>query len=182
MSIYIITCPICKRQYKLTPKDPSVLVQKIFSCPNCRYSTPFTTLIKDLTSGQPITRSEKIDDTAQIHSETKVSVNRNMQTQAYISISGSNSRFILTPGQYVLGRKSSDSSATLQLTPDISMSRQHAKLVVQYVGGKLMAQIVGLKANNPIFVNGKMYLAGRPCTLKSGDMLQLGMTRLVFSV
>ena len=47
MPVYIITCPICRKQYKLTPKDPSTLAQKTFSCPNCRYTTPFPTLIKE---------------------------------------------------------------------------------------------------------------------------------------
>ena len=61
MSEYIITCPICRKQYKLTPKDPLTLAQKSFTCPNCRYTTPFPTLIKELTAPQPITRSEGVE-------------------------------------------------------------------------------------------------------------------------
>lgn len=184
MRVYIITCPICRKQYKLTPKDPSTLAQKTFSCPNCRYTTPFPTLIKELAAPQPITRSEGSEPASinqMIHSATKVSHNNVMQSKAYITVVGSNARFVLNQGIYVLGRKSSDSTATLQLAPDISMSRQHARLAIQMVGGRLMAQIIGLKANNPIFVNGKVYAAGQPCTLKTGDKLQLGMTRIVFS-
>ena len=169
MPVYIITCPICRKQYKLTPKDSSTLAQKTFSCPNCRYATPFPTLIKELATQQPITG-------------TKVLQNVGMQAKAYITVIGSNAKFVLNQGIYVLGRKSSDSTATLQLAPDISMSRQHARLAVQLVGGRLMAQIVGLKANNPIIINGKMYAVGQPCTLKSGDKIQLGMTSIVFSL
>lgn len=185
MPVYIVTCPICRKQYKLTPKDPSTLAKKTFSCPNCRYTTPFPTLIKELTTPQPITRSEGAGPAPinqKMHSATKVSQNVGMQSKAYVTVIGSNARFVLNQGIYVLGRKSSDSTATLQLAPDISMSRQHARLAVQMVGGRLMAQIIGLKANNPVFVNGKVYAAGQPCTLKSGDKLQLGMTRIVFSV
>lgn len=185
MPIYIVTCPICRKQYKLTPKDPSTLAQKTFSCPNCRYTAPFTTLIKDLATPQPVTRSDKVDvpPTNQgMHSATKVTSNVGMQSKAYLSIIGSNTRFVLNQGIYVLGRKSSDSTATLQLAPDISMSRQHARLAIQLVGGRLMAQIIGLKANNPIIVNGKICPAGHPCTLKSGDNIQLGMTRLIFTI
>lgn len=184
MPVYIITCPICRKQYKLTPKDSSTLAQKTFSCPNCRYTTPFPTLIKELATPQPITRSEGIEPSPtnqKMHSATRVSQNIGMQSKAYITVIGSNARFVLDQGIYVLGRKSSDSTATLQLAPDISMSRQHARLAVQMVGGRLMAQIIGLKANNPIFVNGKAYAAGQPCTLKSGDKLQLGMTIIIFS-
>ena len=104
------------------------------------------------------------------------------KSKAFISVLGSNERFVLNQGIYILGRKSSDSTATLQLAPDISMSRQHARLVVQAVAGKLMAQIMGLKANNPVIINGKMFAAGKPYTLKSGDRLQLGMTNIVFSI
>lgn len=185
MPVYIITCPICRKQYKLTPKDPKTLAQKTFSCPNCRYTTPFPTLIKELAAPQPVTRSEGIEASTlsqKMHSATRVSQNAGIQAKAFITVIGNNARFVLNQGIYVLGRKSSDSTATLQLAPDISMSRQHARLAVQMVGGKLMAQIVGLKANNPIFINGKVYAAGQPCTLKSGDKLQLGMTRIIFSI
>lgn len=185
MPVYIVTCPICRKQYKLTPKDPATLAQKTFSCPNCRYTTPFPTLIKDLSASQPVTRSEGVGHTPinqSMHFATKVSQNAGMQSKAYISVIGNNARFVLNQGIYILGRKSSDSTATLQLAPDISMSRQHARLAVQMVGGKLMAQIVGLKANNPIIINGKVYAVGQPCTLKAGDKLQLGMTRIEFSI
>lgn len=185
MSVYIISCPICRKQYKLTPKDPSTLAQKTFSCPNCHYSTPFTTLIKDLPSAEPISPSAGLymqQANQTVHAPTKVSPNMSTQLRAYLTIVGSNSKFVINQGVYVLGRRSSDSKATLQLAPDISMSRQHARLAVQLVGGKLMAQLVGLKADNPVIINGKAYTAGKPCTLKSGDKLQLGQTRMVFTI
>lgn len=184
MENFIITCPICKKKYKLTQKDSSSLAHKIFSCPNCSYSAPFSTLISGLPISQPTTQlGNRIPSEAQAsHSATKVSNNIGMQSNAYLTVMDSNAKFLLNPGVYILGRKSSDSSATLQLTPDISMSRQHARLAVQFVGGKLMAQIVGLKASNPIIVNGRVYAAGQPCTLKSGDNLQFGMTKIVISI
>ena len=183
MPVYIITCPICRKQYKLTPNNPSILAQKNFSCPNCRYTTPFTALIKDIAVPEPITRSDANPVVNQtLHSATRVTSNPVVNSKAFLTVIGSNAKFILNQGIYVLGRKSSDSTATLQLAPDISMSRQHARLAVQIVGGKLMAQIIGLKANNPIMVNGKIYSSGQPCTLKSGDSIQLGMTKILFSI
>ncbi|MBR2016638.1 MAG: FHA domain-containing protein [Prevotella sp.] len=185
MPIYIITCPICKKQYKLTPKDPSALTKKNFTCPNCHYTTSFTVLIKELNTQHP---SNNIGDTGYAemnqkkHLATKISQNIGMQQKAYITIIGTNAKFVIDQGVYILGRKSSDSTATLQLSPDISMSRQHARLTVQIVGGKLMAQIIGLKTNNPIFVNGKVYMVGQPCTLRDGDKIQLGMTKILFSI
>lgn len=181
MPEYIITCPACRQKYRLTPKDPSSLAVKNFSCPKCRYSTPFPALIKDLP--QNITHSDSpIQQPVKQHTATKVTPGIGAEAKVYITVAGSNNRFILKQGIYILGRRSSDSTATLQLAPDISMSRQHARLAVQLVGGKLMAQIVGLKANNPILVNGKMLTAGQPCMLKSGDNIQLGSTRILFAI
>lgn len=185
MPEYIFKCPICKKQYKLTPKNPQTLSQKIFTCPNCRYSAPFPTLIKGLITPQPqnqqaTSNGKSVSPNA--HSLTKVAQNRGVSIKAYLTVVGYNSKFILNQGLYVLGRKSSDSRATLQIAPDISMSRQHARLAILSVGGRIIAQILGLKADNPVIVNGKMCPTGQPCTLKSGDVLQLGMTRIVFTI
>ena len=103
MPVYIITCPICRKQYKLTPKDPSTLAQKVFSCPNCRYTAPFSALIKELAAPQPVTHSEKTEPVAVnqgLHSATKVSQNGRMQSKAYITVMGSNARFVLNQGVY----------------------------------------------------------------------------------
>lgn len=184
MPTYIITCPICQKQYKLTPKDPSSIAQKKFTCMNCKYSAPFSTLVKNLPQPQPVTHSGDMNlpVNPQKHSATKVAHGLNVQSKAFLTVMGSNTKFILNPGLYILGRKSSDSTATLQLAPDISMSRQHARLVVQSVAGKLMVQVVALKANNPLVINGKLYTAGHPCNLKSGDRLQLGMTTVIITL
>lgn len=185
MAVYIIICPVCRKRYKLTPNDPSSLAQKAFTCPNCKYSAPFSALISNLPNPQLVNHSEKATLTPAMqkaYHETKVIPGRIMQPKAYLTVVGGNTKFVLNQGVYVLGRRSSDSTATLQLAPDITMSRQHARLAVQMVGGKLMAQIVGLKANNPLLINGRLYAAGQPCTLKSGDRLQLGMTNLVFTI
>jgi hypothetical protein len=181
--MYVIICPICRKQYKLTPKDPSTFAQKTFSCPNCHYSTPISTLIKEPSIPQSNASVEggETKIVQSDHSATKVAQIVGMDLKAYITVLGSNIRFIIKQGMYILGRKSSDSPATLQLAPDISMSRQHARLSVQVVNGKLMAQIVCLKPNNPIFINGKVFSAGQRYTLKSGDKLQLGKTIIVYS-
>lgn len=179
---YIITCPICRKQYKLTPKDPQALSQQMFSCPNCRNTAPFSTLIKNLEAPHNQTIQTSTPTKHNVHAATKVRQNPGMQAKAYLSVIGSNAKFVLNQGVYILGRRSSDSQATLQLAPDISMSRQHARLAVQVVGGRLLAQIVGIKANNPVIINGKICVAGQPCTLKPGDRLQLGMTRIVFTI
>ena len=177
MPSYIITCPVCRKQYKLTPKDPALLAQRSFECPNCSYSAPFTALIIDLPTKQPDTRQNPVVNDG---GETKV-YHSNQLSRDYFTVMGG-SRLVLSPGSYIVGRKSTDSQSTLQLAPDIHMSRQHARLVVQLVNGRLMAQIVGLKTNNPVFVNNKPLPVGKAYTLRNGDRLQIGMTYVLFSL
>lgn len=175
----IITCPICKKRFNLTPKDPSTLMQKTFSCPNCKYTAPFATIVNQPTGSQ-VQASSGMAAQAGTQAHTRVFTNQN--GHAYLTVIGNNVKFILNQGVYVLGRKSSDSTATMQIAPDITMSRQHARLAVKMVGGKMMAQIICLKANNPIYINGKPYSIGQPYTLKPGDNLQMGSTKLVYTI
>lgn len=196
MPAYIFSCPICKKKYKVTPNDPSVLKQKSFTCPTCRYQAPFVQLIKELQQVPPpppnvMPQAVTQGDNPSVvpppvppvpgGGHTKVAQQRPAEAKAHLNVLNTGAKFVLNPGFYVLGRKSSDSPATLQLAPDISMSRQHARLAVQLVNGVLRAQIAGLKASNPVVVNGKALAPGQSYTLKPGDRLQLGSTQILFS-
>ena len=188
MTTQIITCPVCKKKYKLTTENLSQLSNQVFTCPNCKFTAPFPTVLKGLGGEKPNLTQEMppLPPTPPgggggSHNPTKVNKNPAQQHQVFLTVAGTNSRFILNPGLYILGRKSSDSQATLQLAPDISMSRLHARLSVQIVEGKPMAQIIGLKENNPVIINGKLLPFARPYTLKNGDILQLGRTQCQFT-
>lgn len=186
MATYIFACPICKKQYKLMPKDPATLAQKTFTCPHCHYSAPFSSLLSSLPSSsdqlaQPPSSNEARPFTP-LHSPTKMVNGLGTQPHAFLTMIDSGSKFVLQQGNYILGRKSSDSKATLQLAPDICMSRQHAQLSVQATGRNIVVQIVGLKPENPVIINNKVLRAGQPCRLKPGDHLQLGRTHVVFSL
>lgn len=181
MPEHIITCPVCKKKYKLTPKDDSKLAQEQFVCPNCKFSAPFKTLLDNIPIAQSEISSNATESPA-VHKATKIAQGAMQKPLAYLSVVGGSAKFALTTGVYILGRRSSDSQANLQLAPDITMSRQHARLALQYVTGKLMAQIVGIKTNNPIAVNGRVLASGKPYTLKSGDVLRLGATQIFYTV
>lgn len=185
MSQLIICCPVCKKQYKLIPKDENTIGEKTFTCPNCNYSTQFKNLIKDQWNGEHVTRQHipgSPPTEQKNHKATKINAGPGSQSRAFLTVANTNSKFILNPGIYVLGRMSSDSTATLQIAPDISISRQHARMAVQVVGGKLMAQIMGLKEYNPVLINSKILPHGKHYTLKPGDVIQLGQTRCIFSI
>ena len=187
MPTYIITCPVCKQRYKAT-KIPST--PQPFVCKKCGYSAPLNSVLnKDLPS-QLVTNSEAVNLRSSANPNvlpktvpgTKVRAGTALEVKAYLTVVGNGVKFVLVPGVYILGRKSSDSMATLQIAPDITISRQHARLTVQSVGGKVMAQIIGLKNDNPVIINGKALPAGQAQTLRSGDRLQFGTTNIVYTV
>lgn len=86
-----------------------------------------------------------------------------------------------TQGQFTLGRKSSDSTANIKLSPDMAMSRVHAGMrVIMLPGGGRGFQITSAKDANPVYVNGMPIAKGQAVNLKAGDKIRLGETELVF--
>ena len=85
-------------------------------------------------------------------------------------------------GQFTLGRNSSDSTAQIKLTPDAAMSRVHAGMRVISQQGQPAYQVTSIKTSNPVYINGITIPKGKPYTLKAGDMLQMGETKLIFKV
>ncbi len=81
-------------------------------------------------------------------------------------------------GTFTLGRNSSDSSATVKLTPDKSMSRIHANMRVDAAAKAY--QICTVKNTNPVFVNGTALPVGKMCNLKVGDKIKMGDTTMTF--
>jgi len=58
-----------------------------------------------------------------------------------------------------------------------SVSRHHARLTLEG-GVHMVTEEVG--ALNGTYVNGKKLVSGKPCPIKDGDVLNLGMVKLVF--
>ena len=181
----IITCPACQKRYKANkiPSSPQT-----FKC-KCGFQAPLASVLQReglslvTNSEVPNPMPPALPNTApQIVKKTKVKSGASTEVKAYFTVLGNGAKFVLTPGVYIVGRQSSDSMATLQLAPDIAISRQHARLVVRLVGGKIMAQILNLKSDNPIIINGKALTAGQTQTLRSGDRLQFGTTSVVYTV
>lgn len=102
--------------------------------------------------------------------------------RAFLTIVGTGVRFTISEGQYTIGRRSSDSNASIQLAPDPYMSRLHARLAAKVINGRLVVQVCSTKADNPIIINGNACPPGVPQTLRANDHLQLGMTHVVFIV
>lgn len=176
MAKYVVTCPICAKRYGLPPCEPADLVKRDFVCPNCRYSIPYTSLIKGLSAPAPM--ADNMVTQADPQMKTKIAGNNIQKTMLHVISDGN--KYILSPGNYTLGRRSSDSTATIQLAPDPYMSRQHANLYVATVGGKIVSQIRNLKPSNPIFINNKPLAEKKVQTLMDGDRIQIGMTHIIY--
>lgn len=87
----------------------------------------------------------------------------------------------LRPGQHTLGRLSSDSTATIKIAPDISMSRIHALMqTVKGPDGSMQFAIKPAKTSNPVYVNNKPIAQGTAAILRSGDVIIMGQTTVVF--
>lgn len=81
---------------------------------------------------------------------------------------------------YTIGRNSSDGTAQVKITPDISMSRIHAKMRTGSSNGQPVYQISSARSENPVYVNGAPIQVGKGYILKSGDKILMGETTMVF--
>ena len=82
----------------------------------------------------------------------------------------------LVAGRYIMGRKSSDSTAQIKLMPDMSVSREHAVLIIQQKENDFIVGIQPNKSNNPVFVNKKAIPYGKIAILNNGDVIRMGNT------
>ncbi|MDE6271740.1 MAG: FHA domain-containing protein [Muribaculaceae bacterium] len=103
--------------------------------------------------------------------------------QCYLVIRETGRAIPLKPGQYIMGRDSSDSGATMRIAPDPYMSRRHAHLSVAVgVDGIMRLTITGMNSQNDIFINSCRLYPGASAAINPGDEILLGMTNLKYVV
>lgn len=202
----IIQCPSCKARYELERRPPKMFHCRkcSYTAPFREILHPAQE------DPQPDTLPTHTDDpytpSAQAASETKVVQSlQGDPTKVVAGLSGDGKTIVvqsLQPprkavlqvffngkpfstvpvpfGSCSLGRRSSDSKAKVQITPDMSMSRLHASMRLTKVDGQFVYQITSAKDSNPVYVNNKPIAKGKACNLKSGDMIKMGCTIMVF--
>lgn len=196
MAVVEVSCPGCKQKYKLTANDPVSLVNQNFNCKKCGFTASFRLVLpKNIVAKanqRPHLETHIVGAGGNAPTETggtrnpaiaggagaKTTVSGQQSIKApHLIVNGTNMDFTLLPGIYIIGRNSLDSKATLKLTPDMYMSREHAKLVVEVANGVPVSKITGLKPNNPIMLgNGKALPHGAVLTLSDGNVLKFGNT------
>lgn len=201
MPSYKFKCPICQKPYGLKVDNPAGLVGATFTCSKCNYQAPMSSVVggirvpspppapaaqvapqRPVTPTRPVypspapgpqNRGANMGGHTQVHVAASMACLVNLQT---------GDRFPISQGIFVLGRRSSDSQADIQLAPDPYISRAHAKLAAKVVNGRLIVQICSLKNENPVIVNGRALPAGAAYTLKPNDRMQFGQTQIMLAI
>lgn len=208
-----IKCPGCGHNFKLRAQNPASLSAKVFKCPKCGRSTPFSQMLgrAGIPTPPPIPGGGA-GGAMHTHSGGMPAAGGGLKTQLggaggaggglHTHIGGAavaggglhtqvhnngprpmlfipalNRQFPLGVGQFVLGRESSDSQATIKLAPDPYMSRSHACLTVaQSVSGASVVTLTGMNPKNDIFINNKRIHPMEGVKLSPGDEILLGNT------
>lgn len=181
MPSFIISCPICGKKFKLTTENSSSLIGKDFRCKNCNHNVSLAQVLH-LQTSQNNTYSnitQPNNDENYLKEKPTEIVKKNILHNVILNILNTGDRIAIGEGQYTIGRRSSDSTANVQLAPDPYMSRLHAKMAAKLVGNKWIVQVCSLKSSNPVFLNGQPCLVSKPYTLRTGDKLQMGNTQIV---
>ncbi len=101
--------------------------------------------------------------------------------RAFLLVKESGQLFPLSMGQFILGRDSSDSRATLRLAADPYMSRNHAHLSVSYgATGFNRLVLTPMNSQNVVYVNNSKLAPGASIELHPGDEVLLGMTTIQY--
>lgn len=175
-----IQCPGCQAKFTLKASSLDSIANKSFRCPKCSYVISFDKIMPRKKAVEPLHThiAGGVGDAPGGH--TKLANTGGTQLELFMEGSGKSLK--LGNGIYTLGRDSSDSRASLKISPDKYMSRLHAQLEVMMnpTGVSFpICRISSLSATNPIFVNNDKLEVGKSVELKSGDKILLGMTKLI---
>lgn len=200
MKVLVIKCPTCQRKFKITCAAIEDLQDEAFKCPRCHYIAPFPVVFQwnqyaQSTSDQPTVPPPPPTKIVQKGPKTKLATQIDTQGQqasneqasppvhkAYLTLPSLKRRILLKDGNFIVGRDSIDSRASIRLAPDRYMSREHARLLVTSNGGAVACHITSFKDNNPVYVNGQAVPIGMMVKLNTGDQIKLGNTLVLFEI
>lgn len=197
----IIRCPSSGHKFKIKA-DAEVLKTGYFKCPKCGYTAPFPVVLKwneyensahhggKKSASQPMAPQPQLSpaQSAALNCKTKIAngsnganspiINPPHAAGPHLCVPSVGLRIPLQVGNYVLGRKSSDSQANIHIAPDPYMSRQHAFLQVIRTATGISLQIKPLNQYNPVYVNKVSLNMNENRVLRKGDTIVMGKTLL----
>ena len=192
---FTMKCPgNCGKHYRITINDKD-LNTSVWVCPNCNFRASFNVITKnnirnvgpDVPMGSTVQEMPPIPPNVKTPSGEKTQV-YNPSTSSSKTLVAAKNMFLqvanggpripvkLVAGRYIMGRKSSDSTAQIKLMPDMSVSREHAVLIIQQKENDFIVGIQPNKSNNPVFVNNKAIPYGKIAILNNGDVIRMGNT------
>lgn len=194
---FTMKCPgNCGKHYRITINDKDINTS-VWACPNCNFRAPFNVITKnnlrnvgpDIPMGTNVQELPPIPPNVKPLSEEKTQVHNSSSNSSKTLVAAKN-MFLqvanggpripvkLVAGRYIMGRKSSDSTAQIKLMPDMSISREHAVLIIQQKENAFIVGIQPNKSNNPVFVNNKAIPYGKIAILNNGDVIRMGNTSM----
>lgn len=170
-----IVCPGCKGNFTCKVADINILASQTFNCPKCGIRIPFRQMMApQKQSYQPLKTHIASGMAPQSQQKTRIAATGSGITLV-VDVSGK--RIPVPAGNHILGRESSDSNANIKIAPDPYMSRMQARLSVEITPQGPLTRIMSLNPSNPVFVNDRN-IASNQVTLRNGDSILLGMTRV----
>lgn len=96
---------------------------------------------------------------------------------------GSQRDFVLRHGSNIIGRKDTDVEQDIAIDGDPTISRRSLEIQVSLAtGGGCAFRLKVLNAKNPVYVNNSPLHVGNSITLRPGDTLMLGGTKMKLCV
>ena len=175
-------CPKCLRDISLKAESKESLMTAVFQCPHCGQSTPFATIFGARAQAPSPARQDLHTHIAGYGAAAGMGQMPFQKTRVAqagplaIVVEDTGRRIPVGVGSHILGRESSDSSASVKLAPDPYMSRLHARLDIMREGNRVSCRIQPLRSSNAVIVNSSRLEEGETMMLKPNDKVVLGMT------
>ena len=182
MPTAIIHCPGCGARYNLKAASLESVASQTFRCPKCRYACSLGRMMGSHGFPKGNMHTHIGGSAGRTPDEFgKTRIVGSASGEVVLEVEGTGRNFRLGMGNYILGRDSDDSRASVKIAPDRYMSRQQAVLEIQpsrQPGGKPEARIINNSQTNAIYVNERKLDNGMSIVLNNGDKLLLGMTKV----
>lgn len=176
IKIVKIVCPVCG--CVLSVKDEIDLERKFVTCPACRHKLPFTAFRRVLETNGYMPSMGNMDPNTQI-AATNYTLGRLKAPKLDMT-------FQLQPGRNVIGRKSPESAATIQIPCEKSrrMSREHLVIEAKKVPAKGFVHYVSLfkERENATYIGRARLEYGDCLVLSHGDIIKLPDMDLIFEI
>lgn len=155
----IVKCPHCGVALEVQQREGERTRQ--FACPRCKSVL-------------------RVEFAPAEEADTILGSSRNAAQRLCLTHAGQ--EYDLPDGRNIVGRKAATSQATLQIdTPDKTMSRQHAVIVVSSLAnGERKAVLCDYQSKNGIYVDNYIVGEGDEIRLTDGNRIRMGDTVLMF--